>query len=506
MSDVEARVVDTLPSPDGGPFSLRGPARSGAPAAAWIGRYRFFAAGLLAGDIACGALAITVATVIANVAGLANQIDLAAQLRGQAPITLALLIGTCCLLGLYRSSTRSPMERFRLRTTATLLFVFTGMLMSAHEGLSAELVVVPLAGMIALVLGSWIEHMAGARHGRAGARTAILGTGADSRTLARLLMSEPAWGLQPIGFIDAGARDDDGAREPAFVQAEHDPVSALPRLGTIEGGRADIGAEVIVAPDCDALPRDPSVLHRWGARKILVVNQLGDLASPGLEIRHFDRFVALELGGRPPDPGGVQKRAIDLAVALPIALLAMPIVGLLALAIKLADPGPAFYGQRRVGRYGKPIQVLKLRTMYQDAEQRLERVLATDAAMRDQWQRYFKLPADPRILPHIGNFLRRTSLDELPQLWNVIRGDMSLVGPRPFPAYHMNAFDPEFQALRATVLPGLTGLWQISSRSNGDLGVQRAQDCFYIRNRSLWLDLYILVATLPAVIGGQGAK
>jgi lipopolysaccharide/colanic/teichoic acid biosynthesis glycosyltransferase len=274
----------------------------------------------------------------------------------------------------------------------------------------------------------------------------------------------------------------------------------------IDGARADNGPEVIIVPDRHSLPRDPSALYRLGARQILVINQLGDLASTGLQTRHFDRFVALELGGQPPDPNGFPKRVIDLAVALPIAILAGPIIGLLALAIKIADPGPAFYGQRRVGRYGRPIQVLKLRTMYQDAEQRLERVLASDPAMREQWQRYFKLPADPRILPHIGNFLRRTSLDELPQLWNVIRGDMSLVGPRPFPAYHMSAFDPEFQALRVTVPPGLTGLWQISSRSDGDLEDQRAQDCFYIRNRALWLDLYILVATLPAVIRGQGAK
>jgi exopolysaccharide biosynthesis polyprenyl glycosylphosphotransferase len=506
MANIEARGIDTLTSPDVGPFPLRGTARSGAPVSASIRRHRLFSAALFAGDIASGAIAIALAAAMVNVAGLAHQIDFTAQLRMHVPVTLALLVGISCLLGLYRSGTRSPMERFRLRATATLLFVFTGTLMWARDGWSAELVCVPLVGMIALVLGSWIDHLIKVRLGQSGVATAILGTGAPSQMLARLLMSQPACGLRPIGFIDSGARDGGPASEQALGQADDTATCELPRLVTIEGVRTDSDPEVIVVPDCHALPSDPGELYRFGARQILVINQLGDLASSGLRTRQFDRFVALELDGRPPYASRVLKRAIDLAVALPLVLLTAPIIGLLALAIKIADPGPAFYGQRRVGRYGKPIQVLKLRTMYQDAEQRLERVLATDSAMREQWQRYFKLPQDPRILPHIGNFLRRTSLDELPQLWNVIRGDMSLVGPRPFPDYHMNAFDPEFQALRVTVLPGLTGLWQISSRSNGDIGVQRAQDCFYIRNRSLWLDLYILVATLPAVIGGQGAK
>jgi lipopolysaccharide/colanic/teichoic acid biosynthesis glycosyltransferase len=454
-------------------------------------------------------MAIVAAAVIVAVAWPAGQIGLVGRVQIQLCVLLLLLIGINCSLGLYRSNIKGPMERFRLRATATLLFAFAGMLMWIREGPSAELVIVPLVGAVALVLGLWIEHLIGARLARADvyrAPTAILGIGASSHALARLLLSHPACGLRPIGFIDDGACSDDDVDEFVPRHGADGTSAALPVLGTLDGWRADGAAEVVIVPDCEILPRDPAALYRLGARQILVINRLGEFPSIGLQVRNAGCFVALELSGQPRDPSEGLKRAIDLVLALALLLLAAPIIALLALTIKLADPGPAFYGQWRIGRYGTPIRVLKLRTMYRDAEQRLERVLASDPDLRKHWQRYFKLAQDPRILPGVGNLMRRTSLDELPQFWNVIRGDMSLVGPRPFPAYHLEAFDPEFRALRATVPPGLTGLWQISSRSTGDLDVQRAQDCFYIQNRSLWLDLYILIATLPAVIGAQGAK
>jgi lipopolysaccharide/colanic/teichoic acid biosynthesis glycosyltransferase len=254
------------------------------------------------------------------------------------------------------------------------------------------------------------------------------------------------------------------------------------------------------------MPADASEWRAYGFNRVVLINDFGTNPTIGAEVRSLDRYVAVELGSHRPDVSSMLKRAIDLMLAVPLSLVLAPLVLALAAVIKMVDPGPAFYVQRRLGWHGEPIGVCKLRTMYRDAEKRLEETLAKDGAARDEWHRFFKLSSDPRILPGVGNILRRTSLDELPQLWNVIRGDMSLVGPRPFPVYHLEAFDTEFQKLRITVPPGLTGLWQVSARSDGDLEVQHAEDTFYIRNRSLWLDLYILIATLPAVLNARGAK
>lgn len=200
----------------------------------------------------------------------------------------------------------------------------------------------------------------------------------------------------------------------------------------------------------------------------------------------------------------VLKRLLDLVIGSAVLLMAAPLILFCAVLIKLVSPGPAFFRQRRQGLGEKWINVWKLRTMHPEAEKQLHDFLDSNPEARDEWQSQFKLRKDPRIVPRIGTFMRRFSLDELPQLWSVVNGDMSLVGPRPFPEYHLRRFSPEFRSLRCKVRPGLTGVWQVLARQDGDLEVQQTLDTYYIRNWSAWIDLYLLARTILAVLRGQG--
>ena len=199
------------------------------------------------------------------------------------------------------------------------------------------------------------------------------------------------------------------------------------------------------------------------------------------------------------------KRLLDYAIALPVFVASLPLLLAAAVWIKIVSPGSVLFRQEREGPNGKRIVMLKLRTMHRDSEGLLAKYLDGHPEEKINWLRFFKLKKDPRILPKIGWFLRRYSLDELPQLWNVLRGDMSLVGPRPFPYYHLDQFPPSFRNLRASVMPGVTGLWQVTARSDGDLKVQEVEDTYYIRNWSPWLDIYILLRTVQTVISAKGA-
>jgi exopolysaccharide production protein ExoY len=216
--------------------------------------------------------------------------------------------------------------------------------------------------------------------------------------------------------------------------------------------------------------------------------------------------TAAEAARKPEGWAGLRphaKRAMDIAGSLVLLLLTSPIMLVLLLLARL-EGGPAFYVHRRIGRGGVPFGCIKFRTMVPDAERRLAGLLARDPAARAEWQATRKLKADPRITRR-GRVLRRTSLDELPQLINVLKGEMSLVGPRPVVQAELETLYGPAAPLYLSVRPGLTGPWQVSMRSDGDYARRVALDAAYVRHPSILTDIAILLRTVGAVLRRRGA-
>jgi len=191
-------------------------------------------------------------------------------------------------------------------------------------------------------------------------------------------------------------------------------------------------------------------------------------------------------------------------LAILLLPLLLPLIIIIAILIKKESSGPVFFAHIRVGKHGIPISALKFRSMYQDAQERLETMLENDISIREEWEKNFKLKNDPRITK-IGNFLRKTSLDELPQIFNVLKGEMNFVGPRPVIQQEIDQYYKEEADYYYMVKPGITGLWQVSGRSDTDYEFRVATDKWYVSNWSLWLDIVILLKTVKTVLKREGA-
>ncbi len=199
------------------------------------------------------------------------------------------------------------------------------------------------------------------------------------------------------------------------------------------------------------------------------------------------------------------KRVFDVIFSLFAILLSAPVAIPIMIAIKLTDGGSVFFKQKRVGKGGKKFEIIKFRSMYPDAEKKLKEILEYDEEARKEWDASHKLKNDPRITP-VGKFLRKTSLDELPQFINVLKGDMSVVGPRPVTQEELDKFYKEKAEFYKKVKPGITGYWQVEGRSDIDNYDERVKmDEWYVKNRSFLLDFKIILKTIKVVLTGKGA-
>jgi Undecaprenyl-phosphate galactose phosphotransferase WbaP len=353
------------------------------------------------------------------------------------------------------------------------------------------LVAVPLAraavSSVAVVWSWWREPVL--LIGEADVLEAVIDTLARARHI----------GYRPVGVVLSGPVED------ATATHWHDlPSVAVADLFAVD---RRLGARTVLLSD-----RSPKH-DQWAAelsgrfRHVISVHALEDRYVEPVAIRYLGNAIGIEIQNRLlMRRNQALKRLVDLAIAAVGLLVMFPVMVLAALAIVIRDPGPWWHLQVREGRGGGAFRIWKLRTMYRDADARLEAHLSTDSHARAEWAREFKLSRDPRVLPTVGAFLRRWSLDECPQFWNVIRGEMSLVGPRALPLYHLDVFDAGMRRLRQRVRPGMTGMWQVMSRGEGGIRSQEALDSYYIYNWSIWMDIFILARTILAVASGRGAR
>jgi exopolysaccharide biosynthesis polyprenyl glycosylphosphotransferase len=291
------------------------------------------------------------------------------------------------------------------------------------------------------------------------------------------MAAHPEYGLAPVGVVD-----------------EHQDLAEI--LIEYRPERVVLGRTSLEEPQLVEL------MHRCREHslKVSLLPELVTALGPSVEVDDVEGVTVL--GINPPvlpRSSRCMKRALDLGLSTVLLVLTAPLVGLIALAIKLESPGPVFFKQRRVGREGKPFQLIKFRTMVVGAEAQ------TEALFRDSEDaNWLKLANDPRITG-VGRFLRLTSLDELPQLWNILRGDMSLVGPRPL----IESEDRQIAGWarsRLELTPGLTGLWQVLGRTNIPFEEMVKLDYMYVTNWSLWSDIRLILRTLPAVVTRRGAN
>ncbi len=309
------------------------------------------------------------------------------------------------------------------------------------------------------------------------------------------LKKHPDWGLHPVGTVMPKA------------QGQSDSFG-LPAFGNIENmGDIHLKVEEIIVA-MPYLSRTELVEVIENAMKISpVVKMMPDLygiASAGVKTHDLDGMLLLEMEDRlAMKRNSVTKRAFDVVCSLLGLFILSPVFLLIMALIRADSRGPVFFGHKRLGKGGKYFFCFKFRTMQPNAQELLQELLENDSEARSQWEKDFKLKDDPRITK-IGSFLRKTSLDELPQLWNVFRGEMSLVGPRPIVTDEVEKYGEKSRYL-FKVPPGITGLWQVSGRNDIDYEERILLDEYYAKNWSLWLDVELIIRTFGAIINKKGA-
>jgi exopolysaccharide biosynthesis polyprenyl glycosylphosphotransferase len=419
------------------------------------------------------------------------------------PLIMLFIVGFLSHFGGYKSPCRVSMFQYAwaaLRaialTIGTLLFI----LVMLHIDYISRTVVISFAAIelvcIITIRAAFKRYQTiCARDLRNASRVLIIGTGERAKELSKNLRAQSEWGIDVVGHLDP---------DPTRIGTT---ILGAPVLGTVEDiGRilkANVIDEVVIAITRSMLTDAEPIAHACEEEgiKLRFMADLFNLEAARTNLIQLGSIPLLTLETVAQDEIQLWvKRGFDLLLTIAALPLVIVVMAIIAIAIKLDSPGPIFFVQQRVGLKKRLFPMLKFRSMHQNAEEMLAKIEHLNEAQGP----IFKMKNDPRITL-VGKWLRITSMDELPQLLNVLAGHMSLVGPRPMSIRDVDLFDRGIQRKRFSVKPGLTCLWQISGRSELPFSKWLELDLKYIENWSLWLDLKILVKTIPVVLLFRGA-
>lgn len=404
------------------------------------------------------------------------------------------------IAGLYqRQFTHPALEMQRIGAFTLLLGVVAGgTVFIVTDTLDLALFLVLGGGIGALIMPICraLFRILFARTSWWGFPAVIVSAGRSGESILTTLTRWPEIGVRPVALLGDTVN---GEHQDVPIQGDYEMVPYLAKCfdipyaivampGLTHAGRAKLLAQYSKFFDHVFVIADPA-----GSPALWFTGRSGD-GLFGYGVQNVAQRPAARL----------VKQVVDLLGAIVGTVLLAPVLVAVAILIRMDSPGSVFYRQERMGRKGRIITVLKFRTMYEDADEKLEEILDEDPALREEYEQYHKLQDDPRVT-RIGKFLRRYSLDELPQILNVLRGDMSLVGPRAYLPSELTKMSGLARAVLQSP-PGMTGLWQVSGRNDLSFAERVNLDVHYIQNWSPWLDLYVLVRTVPVVLSGEGAS
>lgn len=431
-----------------------------------------------------------------------------AEFRDRALIFAALTVGVLIVRGVYWLPRSTGLLDESVMIIGGLTTAIAGVILTAFltRFVPSRLVFI-YAWLIAIVF--FVVRRAASRTLRAALwkrglyvdRVLVVGSGESGRRIMEAMLNTPSLGYNLVGFADDLPETSD-----LSVATEH-RVHRAPRLGSLDDverlvARHDVD-EVIIALPAHQVPRVTTIIEQCHQRSVQF-KVVPDLLQLSLDRVDLGEVAGLPLiGVKPASIQGGQllaKRFIDALAATVVLIVGAIPMAIIAVLVRTTSPGPVLYRQTRVGKDGKHFTLIKFRCMVDGADEMRAELLEQH---NGQDPRLFKLRDDPR-LTKVGRVLRRWSLDELPQFWHVLNGDMSLVGPRPQMPSEVSNYE-EWHLQRLAVTPGLTGLWQVNGRSNLSFDEMVRLDLYYAEHWSPWLDMKIVLRTVPAVLVGRGA-